>query len=289
MRIKDLKKRKSVIKYILFTIVLMFCCTYVFITVKSQHYFMNVTFLNVGQGECTIIECQDKYFMIDCGTKNSADSILQFIDKNKINEIEAVFFSHPHSDHIGGAAEIFNKIKVKKLYVTDRCFDVISNSDEYNDLSKIIENSISVESVEDNNMFLFGDAQFTMMSPIIQNDEENDLSVVISLKFMESKFLFTGDISEQYERLLLENNYDIKADVLKIPHHGSNSSSAAGFIKAVSPEIAVISCGKNNPYDHPYAQIVNNLFADNIKIYRTDDIGNITIGTDGASVFRKGK
>lgn len=244
---------------------------------------LEVCFFDVGQGDCMLITSPNgKYILIDSGSTDSKDEVMTFLTEKGVNEIEYAFFTHPHEDHIGAADEIIENIVVKNVYMPD----VSTTTQVFNRLLNALEKnkSVNVVQAKAGQKLTLDDIYIEILSPISEKyDEINEYSIIIKITYGNKKFLFTGDAEIPNEKELLENKIDIDADVLKIGHHGSNSSSSIEFLDAVSPKIAVICCGTANRYGHPHKETLEKLLG--ITTLRTDINGTIYIYCDGTKLF----
>jgi len=242
---------------------------------------LKIHYLDVGQGDSTFIELPNgKTFLIDAGEVDYGKSVVNYIKKLNYTKIDYVFATHPHSDHIGGMAEVIKNFNVGNIYMPN----VSSNSSLYLDLLKVIEakNKKIVTATAGKSVVESEDLSLKILAPMNKVYEElNNYSIVLKLTYKEKSFLFMADAEYDVEMDLLNNKTDIKADVLKVGHHGSTSSTNYNFLKKVSPEIGVISVGANNDYGHPKEKILEKFKNQNVKVYRTDLNGNIVILSDG--------
>lgn len=242
---------------------------------------IHVHFLDVGQGDCIFIELPNhKTMLIDAGEDEYADEIVTYIFNQGYDTLDYVVATHNHSDHIGSMPAVLGNFIVKNIYAT---FDTTS-SRTYNDFTAAAQNSgaalhtVSAGFVITNEPNLL----IEVVAPkTIDSDEPNNNSVVIKLTYGNNHFLFTGDAEKAEEDGIWTN---IKCDVLKIGHHGSNSSTSANFLKKTEPTYAVISCGLHNSYGHPTDTVLKRLADRNIKTYRTDLQGTIVMTSDGKTV-----
>lgn len=279
-------KRKSVIKNIILavSVVVFVVINYLLNADIIKNDKLKVTFLNIGQGDCAVIEYSDKVFMIDCGEEQYSNQIVRFLKEKEIDKIDGFFFSHEHSDHIGSAADVLSRFEVIDLYMSENCYKYINNAAMYDVLKETLkEYSLNVI-YNEITTFSSGAVEFTVYK-ISESDDINEQSLIVLMKFGDTSFLFTGDISSDTEKKLIEQ-YDINADVIKLAHHGSKSSSAFSLIDETAPEIVVVSCGKHNQYGHPDSEVTDMLTGENIKYYRTDVTGNVVIVSDGKKVFK---
>lgn len=241
---------------------------------------LEIYFFDVGQADSVLIKSNDDTVLIDAGNRNDGENLVNYIKNDlKINDIDIVIGTHPHEDHIGGMNYIIDSFDVGKIYLPD----VISNAKFFEKLLDSIESKdykISVpkigEEIKLNNLV------FNVLS-VDDNDKNiNDCSIVLKLNYLDTKYLFMGDASKSVEKKLLDK--DIKADVIKIGHHGSSYSSSKKFLESVEANIAIISVGKDNKYKHPTNSVLNTLNNLNIKYYRTDIDGTIKLVSDGKNI-----
>lgn len=207
-----------------------------------------VYFVNVGQGDSIIIKNKSYTVMIDTGGNKSFDmaeeTLIPFMNKKKITHLDALILTHDDFDHSGAKDSLIENFKVKNLLTEAEQFP-----------------------------YTVGDLTFYNLNTF-DFEEENDKSLVLSLEFIHKKWLFTGDASVKTEEKILEK-YNVDCDILKVGHHGSNTSTSEKFLKATSPDEAIISCGEKNSYGHPHQEIIDRLKKYNIKIRRTDEEGTI--------------
>ncbi len=241
---------------------------------------LEIYFFDVGQADSILIKSNDDTVLIDAGNRNDGENLVNYIKNDlKINDIDIVIGTHPHEDHIGGMSYIIDSFDVGKIYLPD----VTSNAKFFEKLLDSIESKdykISVpkigEEIKLNNLV------FNVLS-VDDNDKNiNDCSIVLKLNYLDTKYLFMGDASKSVEKKLLDK--DIKADVIKIGHHGSSYSSSKKFLESVKANIAIISVGKDNKYKHPTKSVLETLNNLNIKYYRTDTDGTIKLVSDGKNI-----
>lgn len=246
---------------------------------------LEVHSIDVGQGDSTLIRLEDKTVLIDAGTTMSESDLKAYLDYLGIRRIDLFIATHPHEDHIGGAAMILDSYEVDKLIMTDL---------EYNSytferlLDGIEKNQVYAEIPAIGDEYKIGDMTFTVLGPITKTDDANNMSLSVKLTYSETSFMFTGDCEWEVEAELVSRYGDeLDCDYLKIPHHGSGTSSSVEFLEAVSPEIAAISCGRNNDYGHPHGKILTRLMDMDIEtVLRTDKLGSFIVYSDGKSLFR---
>ncbi|HZK43160.1 MAG TPA: MBL fold metallo-hydrolase [Syntrophomonadaceae bacterium] len=238
--------------------------------------------IDVGQGDSILIQLSSgENILIDAGEVDKGDIVLNYLKSQQVEKLDILIATHPHSDHIGGMKTIVDNLDIGKIYMprashTTQTYENLLLSIKNKGL-KISEAKAGVE-LELADMF---EARF--IAPNSSNYESlNDYSAVLKLKYKDHGFLFTGDAEDISGQEILSNNHDVKATVLDAPHHGStNSLLNEKFLKKVSPQVAVISAGKDNRYGHPHKEILEMLDNYGVQVLRTDIDGNIVIVSDG--------
>ena len=253
---------------------------------------LQVHYIDVGQGDSELIICPDGTAMlIDAGPNSAEDELIAYLDSQNITSFKYVVFTHPHEDHIGGGDKVMNRYKVENVIMPD----VINTSSSYERLLRAIENNgCGVIIAEPGEVYMLGGSKeneekafFKILAPIEINAENlNNCSVVLRLTYNKTAFLFTGDAEKESELLMLNrfSEEELRADVLKVGHHGSYSSTSYAFVTAVSPVCAVISCGEYNDYGHPHREPLQILNEFGVTIYRTDLFDTVVFLSDGNSV-----
>lgn len=239
---------------------------------------MRAHFIDVGQGDCTFIELGNGMTMlIDAGNPGNGSEIVEYIKDLQYSDIDIVVATHPHDDHIGGMATVLDSFEVGKMYMpekehTTNSFDRMLDEIEENDIELIPAKSGT-------NILESGYIDIDILSPVKDSYSNlNNYSAVVRLTYNETVFLFMGDAEQQVENSIIDS--DIDADVLKVGHHGSESSSSKKFIEAVSPKVAVISCGLNNKYGHPDDITLQTLENAGAEVVATDINGTIIVQAD---------
>ena len=256
------------------------------ITPNNNDNMLVVHFLDVGQGDCEFIELPNSQCMlIDASTKEYGDDIVEAIKGYGYSEIDYVVATHPHADHIGGMSEVIDSFDIGKIYMPRTS----SNSKSFEGLLTSISNkNLSINTAKTGTTIYSNNGiNIEILSPISSFYEEtNDYSAVVKLEYGESSFLFMGDAEKPVENELIEKyGYDLDVDVLKAGHHGSRYSSSTEFLDYVTPEYTVISCAKDNSYGHPHSETIKRLNNVNTQIFRTYELGNITVSCDSNDSF----
>ncbi|MGI6286184.1 ComEC/Rec2 family competence protein [Neomoorella humiferrea] len=247
---------------------------------------LKVHFIDVGQADSILIQTPaGKAILIDGGNNDDGIKVVNYIKSQGVKELAAVVATHPHEDHIGGLDSVIKEIPVAAVYMpnavtTTRTFEDFINAVKASGAARIrarggVKMDIPGLSVE----FLAPNSN--------SYDELNNYSAVLKIAYGNTAFLFTGDAETVSEEEMLSAGYNLKADVLKVGHHGSASSTSAAFLKAVAPKYAVISVGKGNDYGHPDPRVLERLQRAGVKIYRTDEHGTVIIVSDGRNITIK--
>ncbi len=244
-----------------------------------------VTVIDVGQGDSILVTHGDDTMLIDAASKASADAVLKKLREQRIEDIDFLVATHPHEDHIGGIVSVIENYKVGAVYMAD----TRSDSKTYKKLMSVIEaEDIPVIEAYAGIEFSLGAALCTIVSPARDAEHDaNNESIVIFLDYLDSEFLFTGDMERKAEKELIKSGFDFDADVLKVAHHGSSTGTSEAFLKIASPEYAVISCGEGNSYRHPHEETLFLLGEYEADILRTDISGGITFISDGKTIIIK--
>lgn len=242
---------------------------------------MEVHFINVGQGDATLIKCGEQSMLIDTADDSKGTAIQNYLQKQNVEKLDYLVLTHPDADHIGGAPVVITKFNIDKVFVSN--FE--KDNKTYQKLIQALDNKrLKYETPEVDSHYTLGTAVITILAPNKEYDNPNDASIALIVQNGNNKFLFTGDASENAENDILDNNLDISADVYKVGHHGSKYSTSEKFFKAVNPTYAVISCGEDNSYGHPHAEILNKLRSYKVNVYRTDEEGTIVATSDGKNI-----
>lgn len=239
---------------------------------------MEVYFIDVGQGDSTLIKCGDKTMLIDCGDENKGTTVRLFLKKHDVTHLDYLLLTHSDADHIGGAASVITNVDIDTLWMckyekTNDIYSNLINSIDYRNYKWATPNP--------GEEYELGDAKFTVIAPNKTYDNPNDSSIAVVLEHGNNRFLFAGDATTNAEEDILKNKIDISADVYKVSHHGSASSTSQKFLNAINPKYAVISCGKENEYGHPTKEVLDKLKEKKVLLFRTDEQGTISVVSDG--------
>lgn len=245
---------------------------------------MNVHFIDVGQADCILVESAGKYMLIDAGNNDDADTIVDYLKEQGVKKLEYVIGTHPHEDHIGSLDTVILTYDIETLIMSAKGHTTKTFEDV---VSAIEKKKLSITDPVPGKKYKLGDSEFTILSPKKgkdYGDNYNNWSVGIKLENGKNRFVLCGDAEKDSEKDILDSKIDLKADVLKLSHHGSRTSTTDAFLKAVKPEYAVISVGKDNDYGLPDEESLKKLSENKIKYFRTDELGTIVASSDGNTI-----
>ena len=239
---------------------------------------LEIHFLDVGQGDCTLLLCGGEAMLIDAGDNNQGTKIQNYLQKRNVEALKYVVCTHPDEDHIGGMDVILYKFDCGTILMTEENKD----TNTYRDVVDTMENKGYQRSLPVvGQQYSLGDASFTVLAPAGMADGSNNNSIALLVTHGGNRFLFTGDAEEGEEADMVDSGIMLDADVYKAGHHGSRTSSSEALLEAVSPKYAVVSCGEGNSYGHPHAETLDNFRARGIQVFRTDEQGSIVLSSDG--------
>jgi len=253
-------------------------------TALAENQLLTVKMLDVGQGDAMLIRTPEQTILIDTGDVDERDKFLACLRKEGVKTIDKLIITHPHADHIGGAAVVFKEFTVKEVYDNGQA----TSTNLYRTYLKTIrDKKIAYKHLSAGDELDFGGGMvFKVFSPtkemVQSGDDLNGNSIVGRLVYNDFSMLFTGDSTADAEKNMLKTfGSALQSTVFKSPHHGSKSSSSTAYLKAVAPEAVFISLGAGNEYGHPHTVTLNKYEKQHCKVYRTDLDGTIALQSDG--------
>ncbi len=255
----------------------------------SQEGTLEAYILDVGQGDSIFLRSPSgKTMLVDASTSSAFDHIDAFLQEQSVEKLDVVIATHPHADHIGGMTKVIEQYEIGTFYMTDAQTNTAGFEKMLTALQK--KNITVKQAVAGKNSFVTWDdaVEVAILSPFSEftYDDLNNSSIICRIKFGDTAIMLTGDAEAYAEKIALgELSRDyFKADVLKLGHHGSSSSTCAAFLEAVDPDIAIASLGADNDYGHPHEETLAALKEAGIPLYRTDESGDIHVLLDGSKV-----
>lgn len=240
-----------------------------------------IHYIDVGQADSMLLIVDDTTILIDGGNTDTANDLLGYLKRFGVEQIDLMVSTHPHGDHLGGLPTVLNAIPTDKIWCADSTYDTYL----YKNFTQLVaQKNFNISHPEPGTVFAADGLTITVLGPLNKADtytDLNDTSLVLMAQYGERRFLFTGDMEEYAEQELVKANINLEADVLKVGHHGSYSSTSQAFLDEVDPEYGIITCGRNNEYGHPHNGPINRLFRADVELYRTDLMGSIVLVTDG--------
>ena len=243
---------------------------------------LTVTFIDVGQGDSELIQQGGSAVLIDTGEYAQRKQLTDTLHSLGVTALDYVIATHPHTDHMGSMDVVIDTYDVKHVMMPNAA----SNTTAFEKmLQAISDKGLRIERPVPGKSIQAGNIKLDILAPNSDKYQDvNDYSIVARLQWGGTSFLFEGDAEALSEKEILDKGYAVSADVLKVGHHGSSTSTSDAYLSAVNPRFAVISCGLGNVYGHPHKEVLDKLSARNITVYRTDTMGTITMRSDGTHI-----
>ena len=243
--------------------------------------------LDVGKADSILVECGGRFMLVDGGTPDRGKSVVAYLNRRGVKELEAVVNSHPDEDHVGGLKDVLEHFPVKAYYAPSVPAGLAPKDEAYLEtMGALRQKGLSPGSPSPGREFSLGGLNVRVLGPVRPGNSTNDCSIVLLLRYGSVRFLLTGDAEQAEEESLLEAGADLSADVLKVGHHGSDTSTTGAFLKAVHPKYAAVSVG----YDRnelPKREVLSRLSGAGVRTLRTDVNGTVLFVTDGKTVEAK--
>lgn len=241
-----------------------------------------VHFIDVGQADSALIECDGETMMIDGGNVADSNVVAAYLKKEDVTELNYVVCSHAHEDHVGGLSGALSVTKADNIYAPK----TEANTKAYKNFKKKAEEqNVEIKHPNVGDKIQLGSSTVEFLGPVDENGKDlNSTSIVLKIIYGNTSFLFTGDAESDEEEEILNSGADLKSTVLKVGHHGSRTSTSYPFLREVMPQYAVISVEKGNSYGHPNEETLSKLSDAGVEVYRTDESGDIVMTSDGNSI-----
>jgi beta-lactamase superfamily II metal-dependent hydrolase len=244
---------------------------------KVFHDHLNVHFIDVGQGDATLLKGPDFTVLIDAG-RHDRNEIVPYLKEQNVKKIDLLIGTHPHADHIGQFPQILKNFSVGEVWLSGDLHTTITFE---NAVDAILDTNAKYREPRANEKFTYGSLMIEVLHPSELTGDLNNGSIVLRAIFRDIAFMFTGDAEYSAELEIIQSDQNLKSHILKIGHHGSITSSTNDFLSLVSPEVAVYSAGWKNRYEHPHSVTIERMNNFDILIYGTDISGTLILTTDG--------
>lgn len=242
---------------------------------------LEIHYIDVGQADCIFLRCGGQTMLIDGGNVEDSDLVVSYLLEQDVTKLDYVVNTHAHEDHVGGLPGVMAVFEAGTVWcpVTEyssSCFEDFAHYADQQYLELVLPEPGSTHTL--------GEAEVTVLGPVRDYEQTNDTSIVLRVDHGENSFLFTGDAETTSEKDILEYGMDVSATVLKVGHHGSDTSTSYLWLREVAPEYAVIQVGEGNSYGHPHEEVMSRLRDAGVTVYRTDLQGHIVCVSDGETV-----
>lgn len=272
------------VKNILYILLIFFFFSFIYYNncknINTYKDNLMIHYIDVNQGDSALIQYKNTNILVDGGTKENSKKLIKYLKENGVSSLDYIIATHPHDDHIGSLSEIVKNFKVKNFYGAK----VTANTNSFKELVVMLKKkNLKIRPIlAPFKLTLDDSVSLNFISPNkLKYDNLNNYSLVFSLNYNDFSFLFTGDAEKEAEEEMIKNNYNLKCNILKLGHHGSNTSTTKAFLEKCNPDIAIVSCALGNDYGHPNKDLINTLNKKNIKIYKTYKDGNIVFICNG--------
>lgn len=288
MKKKLFNIKKILLGFLIFAVLLSACsktnASYNLVLSPANEGYAVVQFLDVGQADCTLITLPDgRNVLVDAGNKADGEKIVKYLQDLKVEKIHYIICSHPHEDHIGGMADVISYFDFDKIIMPYIANEDVDGSGIYEALLLTIKQiGKNVTTALPGTMVSEDGLIIECLAPRYSSyGNMNDYSAVMMISFKNTDILFAGDAEKTSEIEMVAEAYDkLDADILKVGHHGSSTATSEEFLDAITPKYAVISCGKDNQYNHPHSDVINKLNDADCKILQTDTNGSVVFYID---------
>ena len=237
---------------------------------------LTLTMIDVGQADSFLLVQDGKTMLVDCGTRSTGEDVVKYLNEQGITRLDYVIGTHPHDDHMGGMYDVITNFEIGKIIMPEVEVGKVTTNWYVKLMQEIKQGAYELEYAKLGAVYDLGEANFKIIGPI-ENDESNlnNYSIVLKVTFGDMDVIMTGDAETKVERDIIDSGEALDAEILKVGHHGSDTSSSDEFLDAVSPIYALISAKVGNKYEHPIKSTMQKLEKRKIEVYRTDENGTV--------------
>lgn len=237
---------------------------------------LTLTMIDVGQADSFLLVQDGKTMLVDCGTRSTGEDVVKYLNEQGITRLDYVIGTHPHDDHMGGMYDVITNFEIGKIIMPEVEVGKVTTNWYVKLMQEIKQGAYELEYAKLGAVYDLGEASFKIIGPI-ENDESNlnNYSIVLKVTFGDMDVIMTGDAETKVERDIIDSGEALDAEILKVGHHGSDTSSSDEFLDAVSPIYALISAKVGNKYEHPIKSTMQKLEKRKIEVYRTDENGTV--------------
>lgn len=237
---------------------------------------LTLTMIDVGQADSFLLMQNEEVALIDCGTRSTGKDVVEYLKSLNIIKIDYLFGTHPHDDHMGGMYDVITNFEIGKIILPDIAQGEVTTNWYLKLMQEITDKNYDTEDVKLGAVYNLGNAIMQVIGPISEpKGNLNNYSTVLKVSFGEVNIIMTGDAEKSVEAEILDSSVNLEADILKVGHHGSDTSSSTAFLEAINPKYALISAKVGNKYKHPIEETMQNLKERDITVYRTDECGTV--------------
>ena len=267
---------------------ILFAIVFLFVGISGNGISESVTdtsfevhFIDVGQGDCALVLCDGQTMLIDGGEASQSSKVYAYLKEHGVDHLNFIVASHAHADHVGGLSGALNYAIVDVALCPVQDYDTKT----FQSFVKYLgQQNIAITIPHTGDIYELGSATIQILAPLRDYEDPNDTSIVIKVIYGETSFFFTGDATRIAEADILGAGYDLSATVLKVGHHGSDTSTSYPFLREIMPKYAIISVGKDNEYGHPTDNTLSRLRDADVQVFRTDQQGTVICVSDGKTV-----
>lgn len=240
---------------------------------------LKLTMIDCGQADSFLLEQDGKTCLVDCGTRSTGKDVVQYLKDQGITKIDYLFGTHPHDDHMGGMYDVITNFEIGKVILPEVKDGEVTTNWYLKLMKELKTGEYNLEYSRVGEIYHLGDATIRIIGPIweVKNGNLNNYSIVLKVSFGEMDVIMTGDAEKEVEEAIVNSGIDLDAEILKVGHHGSDTSTSEEFLDAISPDYALISAKLGNKYNHPIKETMDKLKEREIPVYRTDENGTVVV------------